>query len=264
MTTRSDVIAKALSYNGLEDGTGYPGPANVFEAALQRPIEYWCGDFVTAIYKMCGLPLPSMQAGESTGFSYVPDAEYVAQAKHDWTTSWEAQPGDLAIFCFDGSGVAAHVEMVTSYEDDSLETIGGDSGGSNIDGFSGQGGVHRHAWTAPAGVGNPEILGIVQVAGLVTFTADAPIGGDVNFRTLRPGMTGIDVGAAKAALAYPWKMAAGNVARKLPPVEMNDAWDDGMTEWVLRFREDHPQLGPPSAALGPDSLAVLFGALKAP
>ena len=40
--------------------------------------------------------------------------------------------------------MADHTEIVTGYQGGALFTIGGNSGPSNVDGFSGQGGVHRH------------------------------------------------------------------------------------------------------------------------
>ena len=169
MTARVDIATRALSYNGLNDGTGYPGPYNVFEQELNRPVEFWCGDFVSAIFKMCALPLPVMQIGMETGFASVPLGWWWAQAHGATAPSWDAEVADIAVF---SNNVAqlGHVELVTSFDGMYLYTIGGDSGASNVDGYSGQGGVHRHESYIQPGVGNSEIVGVISTGRLVKFT----------------------------------------------------------------------------------------------
>jgi hypothetical protein len=70
-----------------------------------------------------------MQAGCHTGFAYCPDALDYGRAHGAVRNSWESQPGDIVLFDFDGHGVAGHTELVTSYQDGMLFTIGGNSGG---------------------------------------------------------------------------------------------------------------------------------------
>jgi hypothetical protein len=168
VTTRATIAAKALTYNGVNDGTGYPGPYNVFEQELGRPTEYWCGDFVSAVFKMCGLPLPVMQAGMETGFASVPMGWEYAQSQGATASSWEAEVADLVVFSNDGVELA-HVELAYAIDGTNLYTIGGDSGPSNIDGYTGQGGVHRHVDSVPPGVGNSSIAGVIRTGLLVGF-----------------------------------------------------------------------------------------------
>jgi hypothetical protein len=172
MTTRDQIVRTALGFNGTGNGQGYDR-ANPFSADLSRPMEAWCGDFVTDIYKRAQIPLPSMQPGCGTGFAYCPDAVEYGR-KHDATrNSWQAEPGDIVLFDFQGDGIADHTEIVTSYQDGVLFTIGGNSGPSNIDGFGGQGGVHRHRWPAPSGQGNDQVLVVIDTSKVVSFGGPA-------------------------------------------------------------------------------------------
>jgi peptidoglycan hydrolase-like protein with peptidoglycan-binding domain len=179
VTTRAAVVARAASANGYLDGMGYDGP-NRYSAELRLPVEAWCGDFVTGTYLEAGLPLPVMQPGHRQGFSYCPDAVRYAREHGAARSSWQAEPGDLALFDWNGDGVADHVELVESYAGGILHTIGGNSGGSNVDAYRGKGGVHRHIWTAPANVGNPQVLTVANAGTLVAF-------GSPNVPTPPPG-----------------------------------------------------------------------------
>jgi hypothetical protein len=172
MTTRDQITRTALDFNGTCNGEGYNGP-NPFSADLSRPSEAWCGDFVTDIYKRAQIPLPSMQPGCRTGFAYCPDAVNYGRARQATRWSWQAQPGDIVLFDWDGNGLADHTEIATGYQDGALFTVGGNSGPSNIDGFSGQGGVHRHRWEAPTGQGNNQIQLVLNASMLVSFGSPA-------------------------------------------------------------------------------------------
>jgi len=207
MTTRDDIVRTALGFNGSLDGQGYNGQ-NVFSSDLGRPAEAWCGDFVTDIFKRAQVPLPSMQPGCRTGFAYCPDAVDYSRAHGADRNSWESQPGDIVLFDFDGDGVADHTELVTSYQDGTLFTIGGNSGGSNVDGFTHDGGVHRHQWAAPAGQGNDAVLVVIDTSKVVQFggpphpTKPAnPVPAGPRLLMLKsPMMTGTDVLAVQRAL----------------------------------------------------------------
>ena len=111
------------------------------------------------------------------------------------------------LFDWNGDGLADHTELVTAWHDGTLYTIGGNSGPSNVDGYRGQGGVHRHAWTAPAGQGNPEVLMVVNTAKAVTFGSPAvlhqpgqPSGPPRMLMLKSPVMAGADVSAVQRAL----------------------------------------------------------------
>jgi hypothetical protein len=207
MTTRDDIVRAALSFNGSCDGNGY-NCQNVFSSDLGRPTEAWCGDFVTDIYKRAQIPLPSMQPGCRTGFAYCPDAVDYAHAHNADRNSWESQPGDIVLFDFDGNGVAGHTEIVTSYDDGTLFTIGGNSGPSNVDGFTHDGGVHRHHWAAPVGQGNDWVETVLDTSKVVHFGGPAhptkpanPVPAQPRLLMLKsPLMTGADVLAVQRAL----------------------------------------------------------------
>ena len=207
MTTRDQIVRTAMSFNGRCDGQGYNG-ANPFSHDLNRPVEAWCGDFVTYIFKHAQVPLPSMQDGFRTGFAYCPAAVHYGRAQHATRNSWQAQPGDIVLFEFNGDGISDHTEIVTAYDGGKLFTIGGNSGRSNVDGYHGQGGVHRHRWHAPAGQGNNQILTVINTAKVVRFGGPAhltqpgtPLPAQPRQLMLKtPMMHGADVRAVQQAL----------------------------------------------------------------
>jgi len=207
MTTRDQIVSTALGFNGTGNGQGYDGP-NPFSADLGRPAEAWCGDFVTDIYKRAQIPLPSMQPGCRTGFAYCPDAVSYGQAHGATRCSWEAEPGDITLFDWNGDGVADHTEIVTGYQGGVLFTIGGNSGPSNVDRFRGDGGVHRHSWEAPAGQGNNLVLVVIDTSKIVQFGGPAyptnpgpPLPAGPRLLMLKsPMMTGADVQGVQQAL----------------------------------------------------------------
>ena len=168
MTTRLAVVQLALKDNGYNDGAGY-GAASKYSADMHHGAEYDCADGVSWWFRHAGLPLPVMQPGDRDGFSYCPDAWTYARQHGATCWSWQAQPADFALFDWTGDGVADHVELVESWSAGVLHTIGADSGPSNVDHYRGQGGTHRHTWSAPSGAGNKLILGIVNTAKLVHF-----------------------------------------------------------------------------------------------
>ena len=207
MTTRPDIVRTALSYNGTCNGQGYDGP-NPFSANLRRPAEAWCGDFVTDMYKRAQIPLPSMQPGCRTGFAYCPDAVIYGQ-KHGATRySWQAEPGDIVFFDWNGNGDADHTEIVTGYQGGVLFTIGGNSGPSNVDDLRGDGGVHRHSWPAPSGQGNNLVLVVIDTSKVVLFggpahltqVGTAPPAAPRMLMLKSPMMTGADVQGLQQAL----------------------------------------------------------------
>jgi hypothetical protein len=210
---RADIVKKAASYEGYLAGKGYD-QANQFSTLLGHPGEAWCGDFVTAIYKLCGLPLPSMQPHLPTGFSYVPDGWAYGHAHHATKSSWEAQPGDIVCFDWTGagtctSGAQTHTGLVAEWLAGTITTIEGNSGPA--------GGVNRHQRPAAVGVGNPDICGVIDAGQLVRFSQDpAPAPAHVEHpppfegRTLMlktPPMSGDDVHAWQAQMSRRgWKL----------------------------------------------------------
>jgi hypothetical protein len=235
MTTRDQIVRTALSFNGRCNGQGYNGP-NPFSADLCRPEEAWCADFVTDIYKRAQIPLPPMQDGFRTGFAYCPAAVLYGRAHHATRSSWQAEPGDIVLFDWKGDGIADHTEIVTGYQGGVLFTMGGNSGPSNVDGFGGQGGVHRHRWNAPAKHGNDQILVVLDTSKVVRFggpahltkPGTAPPAQPRLLMLKSPLMTGADVRAVQQALNQ------RNHAGLVPDSAYGPATHDAVMNWQRR------------------------------
>jgi Putative peptidoglycan binding domain/CHAP domain len=167
MPTRAAIVDRAIKYVGYREG---PNNQNIFSSYLGLPSESWCFDFCVAIYKMSGLPLPSMELGHLTGASYVPDGWAYAKQHGATRNSWQAQPGDLV--CFDWTGTQkcdnphTHIGIVDHWQAGTLHTIEGNTGSPE--------GVYGKPWPAPRGVGNNEICGVINTGKLVRFTRKAP------------------------------------------------------------------------------------------
>lgn len=175
LRARLSIVDFNLSFNGWGDGHGYPGLCpNPADTYLGRPCEYSCADGVSFACKHQGYPIPPMQTGLSNGFAYCPSGLAYAKAHSALIPSWKAQPGDF-IFINTGSGAQpGHVEMVVNRDEaaEVLYSFGWDSGPSNVDHFTGQGGCHKHSWHDPVGIGNNAIITAVDLSKLVHLPAD--------------------------------------------------------------------------------------------
>lgn len=172
---RLKIVRFNLSYNGWANGTGYPGKCpNPACDYLGRPCEFSCADGYTFACKHEGFVLPPFYPGIATGMAYVPWGMKFAQDHKATRPSWQSEPAD-AVFVNTGSGAQpGHVEMVTERDGDTLFTFGWDSGPSNVDHFTGQGGCHRHAWHCPPGVGNPAIMTTMDLSKVVDLGKAGP------------------------------------------------------------------------------------------
>jgi hypothetical protein len=175
LQARLSIVHFNLSFNGWGDGHGYPGLCpNPADTYLGRPCEYSCADGYTFACKHAGHRLPPFYPGIATGFAYVPWGEQYATAKHATRPSWRCEPAD-AVFINTGNGAQpGHVEMVEKLEGEQLYTFGWDSGPSNVDHYTGQGGCHRHVWHVPAGVGNPAIMTTMDLSKVVDLGTPTP------------------------------------------------------------------------------------------
>jgi hypothetical protein len=174
MASRADIVKLALSQNGYHDGQGYDEPCKFLSYfGINYGIAY-CDVFVSWVYSNSGVPLPNMGSQfVTTGSQYCPQSWAYASARGATRNSWLAQPGDQVIFDWTGTGnlgPESHTEIVEKWENGLLYTVGGNSGPSNVDGFKGTGGVHRHVWTCPDGVGNSLIMGVIDTSKLVSFS----------------------------------------------------------------------------------------------
>lgn len=167
MPERTDIIRRAKRDVGYLSGQGF-NQKNKFSDFLGHPAEAWCGDFVTAIYAMCKVPLPPMQTGVHTGFAYVPSGWAYGRQHKVTRSSWEAKPGDIICFDWTKAGTCttsqSHTGLVDHWANGTLYTVEGNSGPN--------GGVNARQWEARVGVGNALIAGVINTAKLVSFNAD--------------------------------------------------------------------------------------------
>jgi len=130
MATPDQVLAEArteIRYTENPPGSN----RNKFSAALGRPAEPWCADFIVAIARRVGLKLPS----ESASAVAMADGFHRAGTWHPGVAG--AQAGDVVFFSFDGRGIE-HVGWVLNPLSGSLATIEGNTssgdGGSQANG----------------------------------------------------------------------------------------------------------------------------------
>jgi Putative peptidoglycan binding domain len=170
-SARLSIVEFNLSHNGLYNGSGYPGHCpNEACQYLGRPCEFSCADGYTFVCKHQGYALPSMQPGLATGFASCYYGFKAAKAKKALIPSWEGKPGD-AWFVNTGNGSQpGHVEMIYDRVGTEVHTFGWDSGPSNVDGFTGQGGCHKHVWSDPKGQGNARVMGALDLSKVVDLS----------------------------------------------------------------------------------------------
>lgn len=160
-------------YNGWGNGSGYPGKANNPACKyVGHGLEYSCADGVTMNFGKSGFPLVSMQPGMSEGYAYCPDALIYGQRHHAIINSWEARPADIILVHTGSHGAQpGHTETVYKVEGAWVFTVGWDSGPSNVDGYTGQGGVHLHKWYCPKGIGNNNIIAVLDADKCINWDA---------------------------------------------------------------------------------------------
>jgi len=164
---RHEIPKWSLSYNGWGNGSGYPGkrgnPAGKYCGLGDT---YSCAMGNTTTYGKAGFPMVSMQPGMREGYAYCPDAYAWGRKHRAIINSWDAHVGDLILVNTGGGAQPGHTECIYHVEDRGthveLFTIGWDSGPSNVDGFRGQGGVHKHVWNSVIGKGNPSIMAVLD------------------------------------------------------------------------------------------------------
>lgn len=169
---RRKIADYALTWNGWGDGTGYPGknpnPACTY---VGHGLEYSCADGVTMIHGHCGFPLISMQPGMAEGYAYCPDALAAAKKiKGAVIPSWSARAGDILLIDTGDGAQPGHTETVTGRDGDRVFSLGFDSGPSNVDHYTGQGGCHRHVWTCPPRKGNSSIIAVLDADKVIDWS----------------------------------------------------------------------------------------------
>lgn len=144
----------------------------------------WCAIFVSSCFAEADKALPKMdESAVTSGFAYCPDAERWAKASRWWTETPE--PGDIALFCWDGSGTAQHTGIVeVVHPGGVLGTIEGNTGspvgvyremrsGRVIVGFLRPGGVPATAPAPAAPSSSPVTSEVPMTIADISVTIDA-------------------------------------------------------------------------------------------
>lgn len=124
----SDVIAVAASQVGITESPANSNKQKYGEAYGWNGVP-WCMQFVWWCFREAGLSALFYDGGKT---AYCPD--YVKWAKHNgtWVTK-DYKPGDIVLMDFKGNGEAGHVGIVESVSDEGLNTIEGNTSGTNQD-----------------------------------------------------------------------------------------------------------------------------------
>ncbi len=169
MATRTDVLTVAASQLGVTESP--PGSNNVrYWPEVGQPIGStngwaWCAAFVTWVLLQVGVDLRKL-------VSWPYQCQRImlwAQANGRWKTT-DPQPGDLTLYCWDGTGHASHIGIHERIVDGLWQAIEGNTSPTNVGSQSNGGGVYRRIRSRTV------ILGWVDMSGLLdTATPPAPI-----------------------------------------------------------------------------------------
>lgn len=130
MTTPADVLLIASRQIGYRESP--PGSnQNKFGVWYKCNYQPWCAMFVSYCFYLAGLPLPATTA---KGFAYCPYG--VQWFRHQGKFDKQPRVGDVAFFDWRGDGIADHVGIVESVNNDgSVTTIEGNTSmGNNSNG----------------------------------------------------------------------------------------------------------------------------------
>lgn len=199
----------------------------------------WCAMFVSWCLARSGHPLPVMQAGLRDGFAAAVAGMDYAKKHGAWRPSWEAEPGDLIIYGWDGPGSSwerMHVGMV-------IASGPKGSTGRSVEGNRGDC-VARHTFIVGAAV----VLGTIDVKKLLGVAAEPtplpqprnpehpehtgpPDDGDGNSYTVRADLTGVP-----ARVQARFVKAAARVHVVIEPTRAPDprrsSWWRRMRRWM--------------------------------
>lgn len=122
----------------------------------------WCALFLSWCFATSKHPLPSMQAGLKNGFAAAVAGMQYAKEHGAWRPSWDAEPGDIVVYGWDGPGSSwerMHVGLV-------VRSGAKGSVGHTVEGNRGDC-VARHTFI----VGERVVLGTIDVKKLLKVTA---------------------------------------------------------------------------------------------
>lgn len=163
MATRSEVLTVAASQLGVTEDP--PGSNHVRywpELGLPQGSANgwaWCAAFVTWVLLQVGFDLRKL-------VSWPYQCQRImlwAQATGRWKTT-DPQPGDLVIYCWTGSGYAAHIGFHEQVVDGLYQAIEGNTSSSNAGSQSNGGGVFRRLRSRSVILGWVNMTGLLEVA----------------------------------------------------------------------------------------------------
>ncbi len=179
MATRTDVLTVAASQLGVTEDP--PGSNRVrYWPEVGQPIGStsgwaWCAAFVTWVLLQVGVDLR-----KPVPWPYQCQRIMLwARATGRWKTS-DPTPGDLVLYCWDGSGRAAHIGIHERIVDGLYQAIEGNTSPTNVGSQSNGGGVYRRIRSRTV------ILGWVDMAGMLE-AAPAPTPAPVTSAPVYPG-----------------------------------------------------------------------------
>lgn len=174
MASANDIIRLAAGEIGYREG---PNNENKFGKWYGMNNVAWCYIFCQWVFAHAGTPLPFRTA-------YCPAGANWARQNGVWRPSTQCERGDLIIFDWTGTGMAAtshtHIGIVESHAGSSIQTIEGNRGDA----------VGRHSYVA----GARDIAGTINCQPLFAFHPH-PTGNRFQvFPIVQPGTR--DIGAA--------------------------------------------------------------------
>jgi CHAP domain-containing protein len=151
MSTAERAIATARRYIGIKES---PSGSNrtEFGAWYGSNGQPWCAMFQSYVANEIGLHLPG--ATTSKGFAYCPYIVAWAKKNGRWYPRGQGRPGDWVLFDWQGDGVSDHVELVVSVGGGRVNSIGGNTGPSNLSN-GGQVLEHGHSESSVSGYMRP-------------------------------------------------------------------------------------------------------------
>jgi hypothetical protein len=163
MATRTDVLTVAASQLGVTEDP--PGSNRVrYWPEVGQPIGStngwaWCAAFATWVLLRVGVDLRKL-------VSWPYQCQRImlwAKAAGRWKTS-NPTPGDLVLYCWDGSGHASHIGIHERSVDGLYQAIEGNTSPTNVGSQSNGGGVYRRVRSRSVILGWVDMTGLLDTA----------------------------------------------------------------------------------------------------
>ena len=128
MTTALDIVTTAQGQTGFYGGSTDKNPYSEWYGIGDVP---WCACFVSWVFAQNNLS-NLVAAQTPKGFAYCPAGLSWFQTKGAVVGKYDARPGDLIFYSFEGTGQADHVEIVVAASRDGITTVGGNTSPEHI------------------------------------------------------------------------------------------------------------------------------------